>query len=138
MASIPVKLLHSPCQSFEARLAPETGSAWDISHASLALNGLSFGNRRFGWHGAWSSCSRYFMINEWLNVHTARCPDMQLLVIDVHEGKESIVEKVSSGFIEPMGFRDEEIKYCKIASGIGNRSVHHLPVSALTEWRVVR
>ncbi len=81
MTHVPAKLLRSPCHRFEARLSSTAGSAWDASHASLALNDLSFGARIFGWQGIWSPCSRYFAITERLRVDTAHGPAMQLLVI---------------------------------------------------------
>ena len=106
-----------------------------MSHASLALQGLSFGARIFGWQGAWSPCSRYFAITEWLRVDTVHSPDMQLLVIDVRESRECVVEHVTCGFIEPMYIHDDAIKYNKIAMGMDERAVVHRPISELDGWR---
>jgi hypothetical protein len=134
MTPVPAKLLRSPCQRFEARLSP-VGSSWDVSHASLALQNLPFGARIFGWQGAWSPCSRYFAITEWLSIDTAHHPDMQLLVIDVKEGRESVVERVTWGFIEPMYIHDDTIKYNKIVKGMNERVVVHRRIGELDDWR---
>lgn len=135
MNLVPVKLFRSPCQHFEARLSPAAGSAWDASHASLALQDLSFGARVFGWQGIWSPCSRYFAITEWLSVDTAHSPDMQLLIIDVREGRECVVEHVACGFIEPMYIQNDAIKYSKIAKGMDERAVLHRQIGELDGWR---
>lgn len=135
MTPLSIKQLRSPCQRFEARLSPTAGSFWDVSHASLALQDLSFGTRIFGWHGAWSPCSRYFAITEWLGVDTAHDPDMQLLVIDVQERRECVVEHVTCGFIAPMYIHDDAIKYNKIAKGMEERAVLHRRIGELDGWR---
>jgi len=135
MTPVSSKQLLSPCQRFEARLSPAAGSTWDVSHASLTLQDLSFGARIFGWQGAWSPCSRYFAITEWLRVDTANSPDMQLLVIDVQEGRECVVEHVTCGFIEPMYIHDDAIKYSKIAKGMDERAVLHRRLGELDGWR---
>jgi hypothetical protein len=134
MIPMPAKILRSPCQRFEARLSP-VGSGWDVSRASLVLHDLSFGARIFGWQGAWSPCSRYFAITEWLRVDTDHGPDMQLLVIDVREGRECVVEHVTRGFIEPMFFRDDAIKYSMIAKGMDERIALHRQMGELDAWR---
>ncbi len=131
------KKISSPDKRLEARLAPTAGSVWDLSHASLALRDLSFEARIFGWNGVWSPCSRYFAITEWLCIDTAHCPDMQLVVIDVPNGRECIVEHVSCGFVEPMFFRDDAVKYNKIAKGMEERAVIQRRISELAGWRPV-
>jgi hypothetical protein len=137
MSPVSDKKIASPDQRYEARLAPAAGSAWDLSHASLALHGLSFGARVFGWNGVWSPCSRYFAITEWLRIDTAHCPDMRLLVIDVLGRKECVVDHVACGFIEPMYFHDEAIKYNKIEKGMDERAVVRRKIAELGEWRLL-
>ncbi|NTW67444.1 MAG: hypothetical protein HGB21_14245 [Nitrospirae bacterium] len=137
MKSISEKLVQSPCRRFKARLSPSAGSSWDCSHAMLALQDLYFGSRVFGWHGIWSPCSRYFAITEWLDVDTSHCPDMQLVIIDVDAGKECFVEQVKCGFVEPMSFHDDTLKYNKIGKGMDARTVEHRRISELTGWRPV-
>jgi hypothetical protein len=131
------KKIASPDKRLEARLAPTDGSAWDLSHASLALRDLSFEARIFGWNGVWSSCSRYFAIIEWLRIDSAHCPDMQLVVIDVQDGRECVVEHVSCGFVEPMSFHDDAVKYNKIAKGMDERAVIQRRIDELDGWRPV-
>jgi len=116
-------------------LSPVAGSAWDVSHASLALLDLPFGARIFGWQGAWSPCSRYFAITEWLSIDTAHYPDMRLLIIDVREGRECVVERVTWGFIEPMYIHGDAIKYNKIAKGMDARGVSHRRIGEHDGWR---
>ena len=129
------KLIPSPCRRYEARLSPSAGSIWDRSHAMLTLHDLFFGSRIFGWHGVWSPCSGYFAVSEWLHVDTLHCPVMQLVIIDVRAGKECIVEQVKGGFIEPMSFHDDVLKYNKIEEGMDERTVEHRRVGELTGWR---
>ncbi len=135
MTPVPAKSILSPCRKFEARLSPSRGSVWDLSHASLTLHDRSFGSRTFGWHGVWSSCSRYFAVSEWIRVDGDRCPDMQLLIVDVREGKECVVERVGCGFVEPMSIQDDRIKYTKIAEDMDERIAVHHPIAELTGWR---
>jgi len=137
MKPISDKLIPSPCRRYEARLSPSEVSNWDCSHAMLSLQDLSFGSRIFGWHGIWSSCSRYFAVTEWLHVETAHCPDMQLVIVDVHTRKECVVEQVKCGFVEPMSFHDDALKYNKIGKGMDARTVEHRRISELTGWRSV-
>jgi len=136
---IPVtdKLIPSPCRRYEARLSPSEGSVWDCSHALLRLHDLSFGSRIFGWHGIWSSCSRYFAVTEWLHVDTAYCPDMQLVIVDVLTGNECIVEQVKCGFVEPMSFHEDALKYNKIGRGMTARTVEHRRIKELIDWKPV-
>ena len=131
------KKISSPDKRVEARLVPTDGSFWDLSHAALALRDLSFEARIFGWNGVWSSCSRYFAITEWLRVDTAHCPDMQLVVIDVQNGRECVVEHVSCGFVEPMYFHDDAVKYNKIVKGMDERAVVKRRIGELAGWRPV-
>ena len=131
------KKIASPDNRLEARLAPTGGSVWDLSHASLALRDLSFEARIFGWNGVWSSCSRYFAINEWLRIDTAHCPDMQLVIIDVQDGRECVVEHVSCGFVEAMSFHDDAVKYNKIAKGMDERAVIQRRIDELAGWQPV-
>jgi len=138
MSPIIDKKIPSPDKRLEARLAPTDGSVWDLSHASLALRDLSFDARIFGWNGVWSSCSRYFAINEWLGIDTTHSPDMQLVIIDVQDGRECVVEHVSSGFVEPMYFHDDTVKYNKIAKGMNERAVIQRRIDELDGWRPVR
>jgi hypothetical protein len=137
MSPLTDKKIASPDNRLEARLAPTNGSVWDLSHASLALRELSFEARIFGWNGVWSSCSRYFAINEWLRIDTAHCPDMQLVIIDVQDGRECVVERVSCGFVEPMYFKDDLVKYNKIEKGMDERAVIQCRVGELAGWRTV-
>jgi len=131
------KKISSPDKRVEARLVPTDGSFWDLSHAALALRDLSFEARIFGWNGVWSSCSRYFAITEWLRIDTAHCPDMQLVVIDVQDGRECVVEHVSCGFVEPMYFHGDAVKYNKIAQGMNERAVIQRRIGELDGWRPV-
>jgi len=137
MSPLTDKKISSPDKRMEARLAPAAGSAWDLSHASLALCGLSFGARIFGWNGVWSSCSRYFAITEWLRIDTAHSPDMQLVVIDAQNGRECVVEHVLCGFVEPMYFHDGAVKYNKITKGMNERVVIQRRIGELADWRPV-
>ena len=137
MSLITDKKISSPDKRLEACLAPTDGSIWDLSHASLALRDLSFQARIFGWNGVWSSCSRYFAITEWLRIDTAHCPDMQLVIIDVQDGKECVVEHVSCGFVEPMYFHDDAVKYKKIEKGMNERAVVQRRIGELDGWRPV-
>lgn len=137
MSPLSDKTIASPDRRYEARLAPAAGSSWDLSHASLALHGLSFEDRIFGWNGVWSSCSRYFAITEWTNLDQAHCPGMQLVVIDVHSRRECVVEHVACGFIEPMYFHEEAIKYNLIAKGMEERTVAHRGIAGFDAWRTV-
>jgi len=134
---VPEKTIPSPCRRYEARLSPSAGSIWDCSHALLTLQDMVFGSRIFGWHGIWSPCSRYFAVTEWLDVNTTHCPDMQLVIVDVLAGKECIVEQVTCGFVEPMYFEDEALKYNKIGRGMDARTVEHRRIEELTGWRPV-
>ena len=131
------KKISSPDNRLEARLVPTDGSFWDLSHASLALHDLSFEARIFGWNGVWSPCSRYFAITEWLRIDTAHCPDMQLLIIDVPNGRECVVEHVACGFVEPMYFHDDTVKYNKIAKGMEGRTVVQRRIGELAGWQPV-
>ena len=131
------KKISSPDKRLEARLAPAAGAVGDLSHASLALRDLSFEARIFGWNGVWSTCSRYFAITEWLRIDTAHCPDMQLVVIDVQNGRECVVEHVLCGFVEPMSFHDDAVKYNKIAKGMNERAVVQRRIGELEGWRPV-
>jgi len=137
MSPITDKKIPSPDKRLEARLAPTDGSVWDLSHASLALRDLSFDARIFGWNGVWSSCSRYFAITEWLRIDTAHCPDMQLVVIDVQNGRECVVEHVLCGFVEPLYFHDDAVKYNKIAKGMKERAVIQRRIGELADWQPV-
>lgn len=136
--TVPDKRISSPDKRHEACLAPAAGSAWDLSHALLTLRTLSFEARTFGWNGVWSSCSRYFAISEWLSSDAAApSPDMQLVVIDVEKGRECVVEHVSCGFVEPMYFQDNAVKYNKIAKGMDERAVMRRRIGELDGWQSV-
>ena len=108
-----------------------------VARINRPLRDLSFGERIFGWNGVWSSCSRYFAITEWLRIDTAQFPDMQLVVIDVQDGRECVVEHVSCGFVEPMYFHDDAVKYNKIAQGMNERAVIERRIGELSGWRPV-
>jgi hypothetical protein len=137
MSPVPPKRILSPDKRFEARLSPTDGSAWDRSHASLALHDLSFGTRLFGWHGVWSPCSRYFAIAEWRRVADPSSPEMQLVVVDLQEHRECVVEQVPNGFVEPVYFLADAVKYTKIAPGMEERAVVHRGVDELSGWQPV-
>ncbi|MHB8843204.1 MAG: hypothetical protein ACYC7L_00510 [Nitrospirota bacterium] len=137
--TVPDKKISSPDKRLEACLAPTAGSVWDLSHASLTLRDLSFEARTFGWNGVWSSCSRYFAISEWLSSDAAaHSPDMRLIVIDVERGRECVVEQVSCGFVEPMHFQDNAVKYSKIEQGMKERAVMRRRIGELEGWQPVR
>lgn len=135
MDILSAKSITSPDNRREARLLPAGRGPWDETHARLVLADRSFGSRIFGWHGVWSPCSRYFAITEWRRAEVVPCSDMHLLVIDVQEGRQCVVERVECGFVEPMSFHKNEIRYNKIAKGMDERSVVHLPVEKLTDWK---
>jgi hypothetical protein len=135
---LPGKKIPSPDRRHEALLTPFGGGSWDTLHASLALGGLTFGNRMFGWHGVWSSCSCYFAIMEWCREVDAEIhPDMQLIIVDVREGRECVVERVENGFIEPMFFHDQMIKYNLFTKRLNARRVSHRPIKEISDWRMV-
>jgi len=137
MNSVTDKRIVSPDRRYEVRLTPAAGLAWDQSHATLALHDLAFPGRVFGWNGVWSPCSRYFAITEWLRIDTAHCPDMQLVIIDAQDGRECVVEQVACGFVEPMYFHDDAVRYNKIAKGMEERAVVHCRIVELDGWRAL-
>lgn len=137
MVPIPNKTILSPCRRYKAYLSPSHGSAWDCSHAILTLHDLPFGSRIFGWHGIWSSCSRYFVVTEWVDIEATNCPDMQLVIVDVQKGKECIVEHLKCGFVEPTIIQGDTLKYSKIGKGMDARGVEHRSIKSLGSWRPV-
>jgi hypothetical protein len=104
----------------------------------LSLGDLLLDGRIFGWHGVWSSDARYFVIAEWLHVHTADYPDMQLVIIDVPAGTECVVETVPGGYVDPMYIFRDTIKYTKLEEGMDDRVAVNCRIADLTGWRPVQ
>jgi hypothetical protein len=115
-------------------LTPVRLFACDI-HASLALHGLSFGARIFGWQGVWSPDSRHFAAIEWRRESALYCPDMRLIVVDLHARKECIAARVKFGFIEPLAFPADEVIYTLLARGMNEWAVIHRRLDELSGWR---
>lgn len=136
MHSLIPKRFISPDGRIEARLAPAGGNPWDYTYSSLSLAGLPFGSRLFGWHGVWSSCSRYFAITEWRHYKFSLGPDMHLVVIDVTAGKEYVMDRVENGFVEPMSFCNGTIRYNKILYG-AERIVQERTLREIGGWKEV-
>jgi hypothetical protein len=137
MCSLPIKRIISPDNRFEVQLTPAGGNPWDLTYTSLFLVGLPFGDRMFGWHGVWSPCSRYFAIREWRSSEFSLGPDTHLVVIDVHAGKECVMDRAENGFVEPMSFYNDTIRYNKILRGMTERIVQERNLGKTTEWRDV-
>jgi hypothetical protein len=137
MCSLPIKRIVSPDSRYEVRLTPAGGNPWDLTYTSLCLAGLPFGDRMFGWHGVWSACSRYFAIREWRSSEFSLGPDTHLVVIDVHAGKECIMDRAENGFVEPMSFHNDTIRYSKILYGMPERTMQERQFAGKTAWRDV-
>lgn len=137
MKRTPNKTIASPDKRHDARLYPEEGASWEMSSASVELAGLSFGSRRFRWHGIWSPCSRYFAISEWRSSDYDQGPDMHLLVIDVAKSSECVVIRAEEGFVDPVYIHDGELKYSIITSRMLERGARFQRIDALTGWRKV-
>lgn len=76
---------------------------------SLAVDGISFGERIFGYSCLWSPDSRFFAIQEWMTNDPKRGPQTRLLLIDVREKAEAAVCSAETGFVEPRTFSGEKI-----------------------------
>lgn len=135
MHSLTPKRIASPDGRFEARLAPVDGNPWDLTYASLSLAVLPFGSRLFGWHGVWSSCSRYFAIPEWRRSEFSIGPDMHLVVIDATAGRECVMDRAENGFVEPMSVCGNKIRYNKILYGRTERLVEERELREAAAWR---
>ena len=131
------KKIASPNGLIEAELSPASDDLLHLNGASLSLSGLPFGTRKFGWHGVWSSCSRYFAVTEFQNTECADGPDMHLVVIDVSRGQECVIERAECGFVEPISIRDGRVRYNKFTHDSPERIAREHKLAESAVWKAV-
>ncbi len=135
--SVPEKEITSPNGALTAYLRLSERVPWENALATLFLDNLPFGNRRFGLSAIWSPCSRYFAISEWLQEDPAYDPDFQLILVDVARRRECIIDRVTSGFIDPVFIHNGMLKYSIMTHAMKERAVDHRNINSITSWRPV-
>ncbi len=127
----------SPKGDLIARLRHSGDPYRETDYARLSLDGLPFGDRRFGWNAIWSPCSRYFAISEWSNAGFVHRQDTQLVLIDVSRRRECIIERAEGGCIDPVFINDGILKYSVMTSIMTDRAAGYQTIHDITSWRPV-
>lgn len=135
--SVPHKEVRAPNGSVAAVLRHSGTAPWENAFASLSLDDLPFGDRRFGWNAVWSSCSRYLAITEWRHTDPACGPDSQLLLVDVQRRRECVIDRAEGGFIDPVYINDGMVKYSFMTPAMTERAVDHRRIDDMVSWRPV-
>ncbi len=136
-SSVPEKEIRSPNSVLVATLRRAGSAPREYAFATLSLDGLPFGDRRFGWNAVWSSCSRYFAVTEWRHTDPAFGPDSQLLLVDVQRRRECIIERAGGGFIDPVYINDGTVKFSFMNVAMTEQAVDHRRIDDVLSWRAV-
>ena len=99
----------------------------------LSIGGLTFSQRTFGSHLAWSADGALLFAEEWLsksNVHT------RLICVDVPNGRECTIANVVGGFVFPEAVDGQTLRYAeKYFSGKRAGSTQHeILIANLGGW----
>jgi hypothetical protein len=124
----------SPDARHTARLVVSGEIRYGPLYYALSVDAYSFGQRIFGAAHLWSSSSQLLAVQEWLTLDYSEGPITALTLIDLAQGRETTVARVTKAFVVPETFEHAIVTY-RIDAG-GQEGVEHLTADArqIVEW----
>ena len=127
----------SPDTQHMARLLFSGEIRFGPAYYSLSVDDHSFGERIFGDAHLWSPSSSFLAVQEWLTLDYSEGPITALVIIDLKQGREASVERVTKGFVLPKAFKGSTVVYRKQFGGQEVDQDFEVDTTKITEWKAL-